>query len=161
MYHLELRKFPHNAAQFNLTEQEMLIIATPWARGEWVEVGERKWNPNEARLIILEGPLIPVDELSMGRGWPTAQRESTDVTDAVLAAQRKPPAPASQVPAQQGPPGPEQAGEEHRSELLSLLGESPESLLEAWVHAAALYRGRSPSESLALAEAALEPGGKQ
>src|ERR1019366_5586588 len=56
----------------------------PWAREQWVEVGERKWNPHEAKLTILEGPKLETQQLSMGRGWRAAQRRSEDITERVL-----------------------------------------------------------------------------
>jgi hypothetical protein len=89
-YHIELRQFPHNACHFNLTaEQLSATVVEPWARERWIEMGELKWNPHKARLTVLEGPHIPVDELSMGRGWRTAQREGRDVTAHLLAAARE------------------------------------------------------------------------
>ena len=57
MYHIELRQFPHNMCRFNLTEQELLATVTaPWAREQWIELGERKWSPHQAKLTVLEGP---------------------------------------------------------------------------------------------------------
>lgn len=89
MFHLELHKFPNNFARFNMSPEEMFAVAVPWANGEWVELGDRKWNPHEARLTILEGPQIPVDRLRVGRGWRIAQREAEDVTEQVLARARE------------------------------------------------------------------------
>ncbi len=89
-YHIELRQFPHSACHFNLTAQQLsATVVEPWAREGWIEMGERKWNPHQAKLTVLEGPHIPVDELSMGRGWRTAQREGRDVTEHLLAAARE------------------------------------------------------------------------
>ena len=167
VYHVEIRQFPHNTCRFNMTEAELRVIADPWSRMEWVEVGERKWSPHQAKLKILRGPEIPLEQLSMGRGWPTARREGEDVTEQVLAACRSTPAAASPGPstaATQAPPpaatvsgaGPAEA---LLGELAPLLGDDPQTLLEAWRHAAALYRNSSPSESLALAERAIgSPG---
>ncbi|HXW58032.1 MAG TPA: hypothetical protein VEJ23_01005 [Solirubrobacteraceae bacterium] len=153
MYHIQLRHFPHNTHRFNLTELQLQEIVGPWCEERWIEVGERKWNPNETRLTILEGPHIPVEELSMGRGWSAAKRDSQDVTGRVLAATRA---------ATAGAPGPRDdasapaaSGDATPAQLLALLGVDPEALLEAWRHASALYRNRSPSERLALAEEAL------
>jgi hypothetical protein len=89
MYHVELRQFPHNFCHFNLTEQALrATVLDGWARGEWVEVGERKWNSQQANLTVLEGPELPVEQLSMGRGWRNAVRQGTDVTADVLARAR-------------------------------------------------------------------------
>lgn len=89
MHHLELRQFPHNFCHFNLTEQALReTVLDAWARGESVEVGERLWNPQQANLIVIEGPELPVDQLSMGRGWRNALRQGTDVTAELLASAR-------------------------------------------------------------------------
>ena len=85
MYHIELRQFPHNLCRFNLSEHELRAIAERWAREQWVALGDRKWDPNQARLTILEGPEIGPEQLTMGRGWRAAQRGGSDVTASVLA----------------------------------------------------------------------------
>ena len=90
MYHVELRKFPNSACAFNLTEAELRKITEPWSQDRWIELGERKWNPYEAKLIVLEGPHLPVEDLAMGRGWSNAQRHGEDVTERVLAQAREP-----------------------------------------------------------------------
>jgi hypothetical protein len=89
MYHIELRQFPHNFCRFNLTERELReAILDGWARGEWIELGERKWNPHQANLTVIEGPQLPVQQLSLGRGWRNAVREGSDVTERLLAMAR-------------------------------------------------------------------------
>ncbi len=86
MFHIELRQFPHNMCHFNMTEEDLFdSIVDGWAREQWIEMGDRKWNPHQSKLVVLEGPRIPVEQLSMGRGWPTAQRQSEDVTERVIA----------------------------------------------------------------------------
>lgn len=154
MYHIQLRRFPHNAQTFNLTDSQLREIVEPWCHERWIELGERKWNPNEAQLTIIEGPRLPVQELSMGRGWRAAQRSGKDVTERVLGAARS------------GAPGPvhmdaQASASKPAAELMSLLGKDAEALLDAWRHASALYRDRSPSECLALAEEALRSGGER
>ncbi|HTD08148.1 MAG TPA: hypothetical protein VK680_04595 [Solirubrobacteraceae bacterium] len=89
MYHLELRHFPHSAWRFNLSEQDLAAIVQPWVREQVVDMGERKWSPHLAKLTILEGPKLDVTELSMGRGWRSAQRRSEDVTQQVLDAAKQ------------------------------------------------------------------------
>src|SRR4029077_8737690 len=69
VYHIELRQFPHNMCRFNLSEPQLATLVLPWVREEWIELGERKWNPNQATLKIVEGPELPLDQLTMGRGW--------------------------------------------------------------------------------------------
>ncbi len=89
MYHVELRQFPHNFCRFNLTGEELReTILHAWANGGWIELGERKWNPHQANLKVLEGPQLPVEQLSMGRGWRNAERHGRDVTEQLLAMAR-------------------------------------------------------------------------
>jgi len=87
-YHIQLRQFPHNHARFNLAEAELEVIASGWARDEWIEEGDRKWSPHQAKLTILAGRRLEVSELAMGRGWRNAERTAEDVTQRVLAARR-------------------------------------------------------------------------
>ena len=138
MYHIELRQFPHNTCRFNLTDVELRVIVEPWAREKVVEVGERKWSSHQAKLTILEGPELALQQLSMGRGWRNAERESEDVTERVLALQ-----------------APRTAADSEAGELLSLLGADPAALLAAWRLAAERRPELAPSASLALAETAL------
>jgi hypothetical protein len=160
MYHLELRHFPHNVCRFNLTKEELHAVVEPWAREQWVELGERKWSPHQARLTVLEGPRIPIHELSMGRGWRAAQRQSVDVTERVLvtASSLGTAAPRT-LPQERSPDVPLRA-DSLAVDLGSLLGDSPASLLQAWRLAAARSPERSPSECLALAEHALRSSGE-
>lgn len=88
MYHVELRKFPHTVSRFNQSEQQLLALVVPFVSGEWVEVGERKWNTNETKLTVLEGSELSLQDMSMNRGWRNAQRRSDDVTERVLAGVR-------------------------------------------------------------------------
>jgi hypothetical protein len=181
MYHVELRQFPHNMCRFNLSEAELRVIVEPWAREKVVEFGERKWSSQTARITILEGPQIPLEQLTMGRGWRAAQRKSQDVTEAVLACAREalaqqpfapvvagagaasqpPAAPAPGVPAGAAAASPGAAATPLGAlvdplalgvQLASLLGDDPGALLAAWKEVAARSGGLSPSESLALAE---------
>lgn len=89
MYHFELRKFPHTVSRFNQSERQVLALVMPWTREEWVEVGERKWNVNETKLTVLEGPELSLQEMAMNRGWRNALRRSDDVTERVLTAVRE------------------------------------------------------------------------
>ncbi len=181
MYHIELRQFPHNFCHFNLTAQALHeTFLDAWARGEWVEVGERRWNSHQANLTVIEGPELPVEQLSMGRGWRNALRQGTDVTDDLLAAarvrlgvadsdphvpgSRKGPAPdvprsawAAITGPARGTAGSEAADQPPIEEalvrqLLSLLGENPGPLLRAWLLALEQHPDRTPSQCLATAE---------
>jgi hypothetical protein len=161
MYHVELRQFPHNFCRFNLTELELReAVLDAWARGEWIEFGERKWNPQQAKLTVLEGPQIALERLSMGRGWHVAAREGKEVTEQLLAATRDATDPdAVKAPTnEQGDPG--EAGVDSldpvvaslMADLLLHLGEDPVSLMRAWQLALERHPDRTPSQCLTLAE---------
>jgi hypothetical protein len=170
VYHLELRQFPHNFCRFNLTERELRgTILDAWARGEWIDLGERKWNPHQATLTVLEGPQLPVGELSMGRGWRTAKRQGRDVTEALLSGVR------TAVPAD-SPSGKEPQGMMVEADVgvlegagrasqlaadslglhvLAALSDEPAPIALAWRLARARHPDRSAGECLVLAELAV------
>ncbi len=167
MYHIELRQSFHNFNQFNVSAEELRALVEPWVRDERVEIGERRWDPYETQLMILEGPHLPVEELSMGRGWRTAERESEDVTERVLAEARNAlaaapvPVPAPTPAGSQAPP-PGSALADPLAlgvALASLLGDDPGGLLAAWREVAACSAGQAPSEALAIAERQLRASG--
>jgi hypothetical protein len=90
VYHLELRQFPHVTRVFNLTRDELDgRFVRPWVGGAMIDHDDRRWAPERSRLKILEGPELRADELGLGRGWATATRVGTDVTDAVVAQARR------------------------------------------------------------------------
>ena len=169
MYHIELRQFPHNLNRFNLTAAELAAIVEPWAAEKFVEVGERKWSPHQARLTVLEGPELPVEKLAIGRGWKAALHESEDVTERVLAAadqvvaaekaaelQRAAAEAGMLTPSAPAPiPPPAAPVEAVPEEIAALLGEDAARLLAEWRAAASRVPGLSPSETLALAEHAV------
>ena len=168
MYHLELRQFPHNLCRFNLTEQDLRALLAPWVLDKPLELGERKWSPHQATMTVLEGPRLELQQLSMGRGWRAAQRNSEDVTARVIAAASKAPAPMAAGARVQAPRGSVHVAADPSAaasptadplalgvELASLLGGDAARLLAAWREASGGNPGLSPSETLALAEAAL------
>jgi hypothetical protein len=180
MYHVELRQFPHNFCRFNLTKRELTeTILEAWARGDWLEVGERKWSPHQANLTVLEGPRLPVEELSMGRGWRNAKRQGKDVTAELLAAvggagapaaprtaalTKSGPADAAESQALTGagaaPPGDRVldvrlAGDSLGLEALARLGEGPTPVAGIWKLARERYPEHSASDCLKLAEHAI------
>jgi hypothetical protein len=138
----------------------------PWAREQWIEQGERKWSPHQAKLTVLEGPPLPVEELSMGRGWRAAQRQSQDVTARMLAAVDEgsgggsvgavsPPGGAS-LPG--GAPSTHDEGllaDSLGLELLGQLASGPAPLRRAWELAVARHPERTISQCLALGERAI------
>jgi hypothetical protein len=173
VYHVELRQFPHNFCRFNLTEPELYdMILRKWARGDWIELGERKWSPHQASLKVIEGPELPLARLAMGRGWRNAVRQGKDVTADLLARARAgahdkatdeaPESMASGSAAiftsvRSDAAGRKPTDDSLALELLALLGEDPGPLLRAWRLALESHPNRTPSECLALAEDLVRP----
>jgi hypothetical protein len=183
VYHLEIREFPRNLNRFNMNGAEIGAIVLPWVQDKVIELEEQRWSPHEAILTILEGPEIAVQNLSMGRGWPTALREGQDVTRRIVDEARQAladgsagapapapgPAPAASPPAPSPAPGSwpgadQAAGGDQLAlgvELGGLLGGDAARLLAAWRSVVARSSGLAPSESLALAERELGAGNGQ
>jgi hypothetical protein len=159
VYHVEIRQFPHNACRFNLTERELLPIAVPWAREEWVELGERKWNVNQATLTIIEGPQLSLPQLAMGRGWRNAQRQGRVVTDRVLETLKQAPGTAegraANAPVEDAAADFQLLGDSLGLEILAALDQGPVTLARVWRLAGARLRDRPASEGLALGEQAI------
>jgi hypothetical protein len=138
--------------RFNLTPDELrATVLEQWAREQWVELGERKWSPHQAKLTVLEGPPIPMAQLSMGRGWRAAQRQSRDVTAELLAAAKGVAAEAAAGPAADLDLVADSLG----LELLAELGAERAPLRRAWELAWARNPSARASESLAIAERAV------
>jgi hypothetical protein len=174
MYHFELRKFPHTVSRFNQSERQLLALVMPWAREQWVEVGERKWNVNETKLTVLEGPELSLQEMAMNRGWRNAQRHGEDVTERVLAAVRKHQARAQRRDAGDASAAtdvatPRPAEPDARDapdagllvdslalELVALLADGALTPARAWELAQQRAPGRAAPETLALAQGAIE-----
>jgi hypothetical protein len=160
---VELRQFPHNMCRFNLSAQELrAAVLEPWARDRWIEFGERKWSPHQAKLTVLEGPRIPFGQLTMGRGWRTAERQGREVTAELLGALEQEPerTPAATAASRsdgsqlgEGAGGP---ADSLGLELLSRIGVEPAPLRLAWELAGERHPGSPASATLALAERALE-----
>jgi hypothetical protein len=93
VFHVELRQFPHQARAFNLTRSELVArIVGPWVSGAAVELDDRRWSPERARLTIYEGPELAGDQLGLGRGWANVTRDGEDVTARLLDEAAKAPA---------------------------------------------------------------------
>ncbi len=176
VFHLALRQFPHNHCRFNLSERELATVLVPWVRGEWIELGERKWNSAQATLKVLEGPELGMHELTMGRGWRRAERSGEDVTERVLAALRDahPAEGETAQPASTRPPAAPQApgatpetlaspdvadhallADSLGLEVLAALDAGPITPARVWRMAEARLPGRPASQALALAERAV------
>ncbi len=85
-YHVEVRQFPNVARVFNLTRAQLdARIVVPWRAGRPVEMDDRKFSPDRAKLKIVEGPALRTDEIAIGRGWANAERAGQDATKRILA----------------------------------------------------------------------------
>jgi hypothetical protein len=155
VYHIELRQFPHNLCHFNLDNGALGAIVKAWTTEPFVEIEGRKWNPNQAKLKIIEGPEIPLDQLTMGRGWRVAERQGQDVSERVLGAATEAARAPTQSVAQQAPPDGALEADSLGLELLAMLADGPAPLYYAWRLAAKRFPDRSPGECLMLAENAV------
>jgi hypothetical protein len=81
-FHVEISSgFRQRARAFNLDEAALRgTILEPWLADRIIELGDKRWQPRDCKLIVLEGPELDDTELSMGRGWSNAERSSTNVT---------------------------------------------------------------------------------
>ncbi len=95
MFHVELRQFPHQTRAFNLTREQLdARILRPWVSDGAVELDDRRWSSERAKLTVYEGPELSPDQLGLGRGWANVTRAGEDVTARVLA-ERVSPAPVA------------------------------------------------------------------
>jgi hypothetical protein len=152
MFHIELRKFPHNTHAFNLTEPQLrATVIAPWLRNEVIEVAEQKWVPALTELTIVEGPELTNADLSLGRGWSVARRRGRDVTREMLEPAAAAPVVAA-APAASG--APEALGDLAR-ELLAMCADDVVSAHEAWRLASSWHPGWRASDRLVAAEGAV------
>jgi hypothetical protein len=86
-FHVEVSSGLHHARLFNLGGEEVRQkVLEPWLSRRTFEMADRKWEPEESELRVLEGPELSNPELSFGQGWANAERASEDVTQRVLGA---------------------------------------------------------------------------
>ena len=86
-FHVEVSAGLRHARAFNLSAEEVRqAVLDPWLSRRTIVMGDRKWNPEESELRVLEGPELSNPELSFGQGWANAERASEDVTARVLGA---------------------------------------------------------------------------
>ncbi|MBV8430729.1 MAG: hypothetical protein JO244_06180 [Solirubrobacterales bacterium] len=87
MFHIELRQFPHVARAFNLTADELHSrVVSRWTAGQLIELEDRRWSPDRAKLTIYQARQLAGDEIGMGRGWGTVSQVGEDVTQELLVA---------------------------------------------------------------------------
>jgi hypothetical protein len=143
VFHVELKQFPHVARAFNLTlEQLHARIVARWVSQQTIELDDRRWSPERARLTIYEAPELRTDELGLGRGWANVTRVGEDVTERVLAQSR-------------GEIGDRPAVEQLKLQILSVCEAGPLGLDRIARLASGMLEGHRASERLALAEQAV------
>ncbi len=143
MFHVELRQFPHMARAFNLTREELeQRFLSRWVAGNAVELNDRRWTPDRARIAIYEGPALRAEEIGLGRGWANATRTGEDVTQRMLAEARQ---------VTEAPP----AVEELKEEIVARCATGPIGLREVIELAGERYPRLRASGRLALAERAV------
>jgi hypothetical protein len=77
------------ARAFNLTAEQLHArIVGPWVGDQMIELDQRRWAPERAKLKIYEARHLAPSELGLGRGWSNVTRAGEDVTEKVLAAAR-------------------------------------------------------------------------
>lgn len=136
MFHVQLRQFPYVTRAFNLNREQLdARILGPWAVGSAVDLNDRSWEPDRARLTIYEGPELAREEIGLGRGWASVQRSGEDVTARLLA----------QVEAMPGL-------EQFKGELVSMTARGRVALPRVVELAGERQLRSRPSERLALCE---------
>jgi hypothetical protein len=71
---------------FNLNEERLEAeVLEPWIAGRELELGDRRWEPHDSDLRIIEGPELAPPDLAHGQGWNAAERSGEDVTRRLLA----------------------------------------------------------------------------
>lgn len=86
-FHVEVSTALRHARAFNLSPEDLRrTVLEPWLSRRSIELGDRKWNPEESELKVLEGPELGNPDLNFGQGWANAERSGTDVTARVLGA---------------------------------------------------------------------------
>jgi hypothetical protein len=89
-FHVEVSSGLQRARAFNLSAEEVRrLVLEPWLAQRLFELGDRRWDPEETELRVLEGRHLSNPELSFGQGWANAERASEDVTARVLGAARE------------------------------------------------------------------------
>jgi hypothetical protein len=138
VFHVELRQFPHQARAFNLSRGELdARILEPWVSGAPIELQDRRWTSEKAKLTILEGAELRPDAIGLGRGWNNATKSGQDVTARLLEELRQ----SRQAPA-----------DELKEAIVAACRGSAIALAQAVAIAAARDPQRRPSELLGAAE---------
>jgi hypothetical protein len=147
---VEVRQFPHVARAFNLTAEQLHTrVVGRWVRDQTIELDQRRWAPERAKLKIYEAPQLVSSELGLGRGWSNVTRAGEDVTDRVLAAAR------SGLQGGAGVPSPAPGVAALKRRLFEELARGPVQLSRVPELTSELPLGARASQRLAVAEQAV------
>ena len=84
-FHVEISEGINHARSFNLSAEELRrTVVQPWIVKRPIELGDRRWRPEESELRILEGPELSNPELSFGQAWANAERRGEFITERML-----------------------------------------------------------------------------
>jgi hypothetical protein len=82
VYHVEISQDNTHVRAFNLTADELeRRFLVPLRAGRRFVCEEKEFDPGSARLRVLEGPRLRLDQLTLGRGWTEAERAAGDVSE--------------------------------------------------------------------------------
>jgi hypothetical protein len=59
-------------------------------QGRRISLGDKDFEPRDSKLIVLEGPKLADTDLSMGRGWSSAEKTAENVTRRLIEAAATP-----------------------------------------------------------------------
>jgi hypothetical protein len=150
VYHIELREFPHNTHAYNLDVARLqATVLDPWIAEKVFELGGREWIPQRTTLTILEGPELPLNRLSMGRGWNAALKASKNVTEELVRAAKDGIGGVAIARPNAG------RAPDIERDILSRCAVGPLSLPAVWDRAEPVAPSAAAGERLVLAEAAL------
>jgi hypothetical protein len=87
-FHVEISSgLRHRARAFNLDEERLRdSVVDPWMQGRRISLGDKDFEPRDSKLIVLEGPELADTDLSMGRGWSSAEKTAENVTRRLIEA---------------------------------------------------------------------------
>jgi hypothetical protein len=146
VFHVELRQFPNVARAFNLSGEELQRrFLAPWVTGRSIELDERRWSPEKARLKIYEGPALRPEEIGMGRGWGNVTQSGREVTDRLLEQAQQALAPSQRA----------ESVQELKAEVMERIAGSELTVPGVLALAIERHRGWRASDRLALAELAI------
>jgi len=136
------------ARGFNMDEDEVRTrFVRPLQGSDVFFYQDKKWDPREVRLMIVEGAKLGPGQLSLGQGWTNAAKRGVDVTERFLTTSAPAAAAISQANAE--------AVGKLKERLLGRLAAGPLALGEAIAITGDLMPSQRVSERLGAVETAI------